>query len=122
MANMLDDGAAWLLGQLKQSAGRTVSYTPIGETPITGLTAIRAVEQMRTFDAQGAPTQVSLTSFVIGSADIDGVTPTRGDVITETAANGDVVRWEVAPPPGRTVWKYADASRAMVRIYVVEVE
>ena len=121
MANMLDNGAAWLLGQLKQNAGRTVSYTPIGETTITGLTAIRAVERMQTFDAQGAPTQVSLTSFVIGSADIDGVTPTRGDVITETVA-GDVVRWEIAPPPGRTVWKYADASRAMLRIYVVEVE
>lgn len=122
MANLLDDGAAWLLDQLQQHAGRAVSYAPLGQVAISELTATRAVEEVRIVDAQGVPTVVQVTAWLLASSDLDGVTPKRGDKINETTAAGESVTWEVAPRPDGPLWQYEDAGRAMLRVYAVEVE
>lgn len=121
MANLLDTGAAWLLSQLQSHAGRSVTYTQLGQAAIDDITATRAVEEVQIVDAQGMPTVVTVSAWLIASTDLDGITPKRGDTVTETTSGGDVVIWEVAPRPNGPLWQYEDAGRNMLRVYAVEV-
>lgn len=116
--SLLDDGAAWLAGQLVDHASHAIAYTQGAST--ISLRGTRDVQRVRVVQASGVQTVVRQVSFVVRSVDMT-IAPQRGDQIVETVG-ASVVRWEVAPEPGGAVWQYESAGEEMMRLFVVEVD
>jgi heterodisulfide reductase subunit B len=115
--SLLDDGAAWLAGQLVDHASHAIAYTQGAAT--ISLRGTRDVQRVRVVQANGVQTIVRQVSFVVRSSDMT-IAPQRGDQIAETVG-GSVVRWELAPEPNGAVWQYESAGEEMMRLFVVEV-
>lgn len=98
MTNMLQDGVAWLGGQLKNSAGLTVTYARGSDS--VAVTASAAFHEYQIVDEEGFSQSVLVRDYILHAADLilDGsaVAPRIGDVITETIG-GVAQTFEVLP-------------------------
>ena len=87
MTNLLQDGATWLGGQLKDSAGRSVSIVQ-GSLRVSGLTASVYQHEYPVLNREGFLTQVRAYDWTFTAADIVSgssvVALRKGAVITET--------------------------------------
>lgn len=120
MTDLLRTGAAWLAGQLKASAGRTVTYCRGAGT--VSLTATVGRTLMRLADGQGG-TFVEWTDrdYLFPAADLilsgSLTEPARGDQIRDTDEAGNVVVYEVLAPGGEPPWRYSDPQGVMLRVH-----
>lgn len=109
MANMLADGAAWLAGQLKASAGSDVTYQRGGDT--AAVTATIGRSQFEAANQSGVIEVWESRDFLIPYADLPYGEPQRGDLVIE----GELT-YEVSAPRGIPVAHY-DAFRSMARVH-----
>ncbi|HUS38546.1 MAG TPA: hypothetical protein VMX74_03810 [Pirellulales bacterium] len=98
MTNMLQDGVAWLGGQLKNSAGLTVTYyRGAGSVSIT---ATATMHEFELVDSDGIITIAVARDYIVHAADLVisavTITPRGGDRIVETI-NGLSQTFEVVP-------------------------
>lgn len=117
MTNLIDDGAAWLVDRLKESAGRTSVYIRGGKR--TTITAVRVAQDETAQDANGIPITIRDHELMIAVADLTHE-PRAGDIIEETV-RGATVRWEVVPRGGGPAWEWWDQANAAYRVFVQEV-
>lgn len=116
MTNVLQDAAAWLAGQLKEKAGRTVTYSRNGfdSAAITGWVAKKEYESV---GADGMQTLVTSFEWSFEATDIvvngSQITPRSGDIITETL-NGTTIVYEVLPIENRPETEWQDDAGVMV--------
>lgn len=108
MPNLLATGAAFLAGQLKNSAGVAVSYQQ-GKTTHAGLTATVSDQQYDVLSEDGTNTIVTMREYVFTAADLP-VTPRSGDVIRETDRG---IACTVAPLGDKPVAEDLDAYGTM---------
>ena len=114
---MLADGAAWLAGQLRASAGRSVSVSD-GSTEVT-LTATIGASRFEAVSQSGVSEVWESRDFIVDPDDLAEIgDPARGWTITDTVDGTEVV-YEVRTPPGIPEWRYGDAFRETVRIHTV---
>jgi len=114
---MLADGAAWLTGQLKAAAGRSVVYVRGSlEATVTATVGRSAFESQ---NESGVIERWESRDFQIDSDDLPFGEPQRGDVIRDTLA-GTVVEFEAVTPSGIPLYRYADAFRTVVRIHTIQ--
>jgi len=119
VADMLADGAAWLAGQLKTSAGRSVTYVRGSQSA-----TVTATVGNSAFESQmesGVIERFESRHFVIVADDLPFGEPRRGDRIRDTQA-GTVVEYELVTPRGVPLWQYADAFRASVKIHTTQAD
>ena len=109
MANMLADGAAWLAGQLKASAGSAVTYQRGGDT--AAVTATIGRSQFEATNQSGVIEVWESRDFLIPLADLPFGEPQRGDLVIEGELS-----YEVSAPRGVPVAHY-DAFRSMARVH-----
>ena len=119
MPDLLANGAAWLAGQLKAAAGRSVTYRR-GEDE-TEITATVGRSQFEAQNQSGVIENWESRDYLVGYGDLPYGEPQRGDVIVETVG-GDVCEYEVASPRGVPVFHFGDAFRAMVRIHTKQTD
>ena len=123
MANMLGDGAAWLLARLQESASITVSLRRNGQET-TGVTAMVGTTQAVAEEADGTILTLRSRDFIIAVADyeISGsvVEPASGDLIVETSGE-DEIRYEVVPFADEPNSRYFDPQRNAWRIHTKQI-
>lgn len=123
MTNMLQDGVVWLGGQLKNSAGLTVSYSR-GAYSVS-LTATATYHEYQILDEEGFATVVLSRDYLLHAADVVlnavQVTPRSGDRITETISGVSVV-FEVMPL-SESVREYEqlDPDGALLKVHTKKV-
>lgn len=116
MTNVLQDAAAWLAGQLKEKAGRTVTYSrnEFRSNPITGWVAKKEYESV---GSDGLQTLVTSFDWTFEATDIvvngSQITPRPGDIITEII-NGTTIIYEVLPIENRPATEWQDDAGVMV--------
>lgn len=119
MPDLLANGAAWLAGQLKAAAGRTVTYKRGIETAEVIATIGRSE-----FEAQsqsGVVENWESRDYLVTYADLPFGEPQRGDVIAESVG-GDLCEYEVAAPRGVPVFHFGDAFRSVVRVHTKQID
>lgn len=119
MPDMLAQGAAWLAGQLKSAAGRTVTY-------VRGNSAVDVVATLgnSAFESSnqgGVLERWESRDFLIADADLPFGEPLHGDRIVETT-DGVSVTYEVRTPRGVPLWHYADGFRIVVRVHTTQAD
>ncbi len=118
MTNMLQDGATWLSGQLKNSSGRVVTYRR-GFRTVENLTATPYEQEAEVASAGGLNTVVTWYEWTIAAADlvIAGavVEPQEGDQIIETLS-GVTTTWEVMPVAKRKHFDWLDSSGILLKV------
>lgn len=122
MADMLQNGAAWLAAKLKAKAGRAITYKR--RTHTASLTATVGQTMLRLSDDTGEM-QVVWTDrdYLLTPADLilngSVVLPEKGDIILD-ATDGTTQRYEVFPYGNEPVHKL-DAHSALLRIHTKHV-
>jgi len=117
VGDMLADGAAWLAGQLKASAGRDVSVSD-GTSSIT-VTATIGSSRFEGQTTSGTAEVWESRDFIVTPDDLaDLGDPSHGWTITDTLEGVEVV-YEVRTPAGVPEWHYADGFRQTIRIHTV---
>lgn len=117
MSNLLQDSAAWLAGQMKNSAGRTVTYRR-SDGLTAALTGWPAKLDYEIDDEQGIPRKVTLDDWSFEAADLvfagetEQFEPRAGDRFTETLSGYDVT-YEVMPLPKRPIAEWPDTAGVM---------
>lgn len=119
MADMLADGAAWLAGQLKSAAGRSVTFIRAGQSATVIATVGNSVFESQS--ESGVIERFEARHFIISADDLPFGEPRRGDVIRDDLA-GTVVEYELVTPRGVPLWQYADAFRASVKIHTTQAD
>ena len=114
MADMLADGAAWLAGQLSQSAGRAVVLSD-GTDSIT-ITATIGRSTFEGVNTSGVAEVWESRDFLVTTGDLDLGYPSHGWTVTDVIDGVEVV-FEVRTPAGVPSWHYSDAFRQIVRIH-----
>src|SRR3990172_7717189 len=116
MPNMLQTGAAWLGGQLKAHAGRTLSVQQ-GSTELQNLTATVALHDHEVIDSEGFATSVSSYDWLFVVADLPAGFEFRpGAVVTETL-DGRKQKYEAMPLGGGPCFEPADASSVLLMLH-----
>ena len=115
---MLDIGAAWLAGQLRQAAGSSATYLR-GSQEIS-VTIVRKPRIERIVDEQGDTVTTREHSLIINVAEL-GIEPRAGDRITETI-DGESVTWEVLPVAGAPCFRWWDRAKTAYEIDVMQVD
>ena len=117
MPDMLANGAAWLAGQLKASAGRTVTITDGSQT--ISVTATIGSSRFEAANTSGVTEVWETRDFIVAPADLDAIGfPAHGWYVTDTIDGVDVV-YAVRTPAGVPEWHYGDGFRQTVRIHTV---
>jgi hypothetical protein len=123
MANVLQEGSSWLVGQNRRYMAGLVTYSRPGSTPLAvgPIPAKLGKTPYETVDASGVVTTVESRDFLIEAADLvlggAAVEPARGDRITD--AVGQV--WEVALGPGQQCFRRVEFD-TVFRIHTKHVE
>jgi len=116
MANVFQNAASWLAGQLKQHAGRTVTLKRNGieSESITGWVSQK---QYRTFGPDGSQSLETSFEWSFQADDLiwsgEQVVPRCGDVIAETL-NGTRIEYEVLPDVDRPETQWSDDAGVIV--------
>jgi hypothetical protein len=123
VADLLEQGAAWLATQRQRHTARPVTYVRDAATVELLATPGRTTfEQVSEF---GVVTRIEAHDWLIAAADLvlDGqcVLPQAGDRIRESA-NGQVQVYEVLAPGGEPPYRYSEVSRHTLRIHTKRVD
>lgn len=119
MADLLRSGAAWLAGQLKQSAGTLCAYKRANNTAQFTASISRS-----TFEAQGQGGVIESwesRDYLTKTDELPYGEPRRGDLIIEEL-DGVSTFYEVAAPRGVPVFHYADAWQTVIRIHTKQID
>lgn len=119
MADLLRSGAAWLAGQLKQSAGTLCAYKRGSNTAQMTASISRS-----TFESQGTNGVIEAwesRDYLVAVAELPYGEPRRGDLIVEEI-DGVATFYEVTAPRGVPVFHWADAFQAVIRIHTKQVD
>jgi hypothetical protein len=92
---------------LAEAFGRVVTYSA-GTTDLS-VTAEIILRDYEAFDTEGVVTTVQSWDFSIAVADLPGVTPRSGHLISATI-NGAACVFEIAPTGSRPAAEWADPS------------
>ncbi len=125
MSNFMQDSAAWLGQQLKETAGRVGVYTQGGASS-DSITASPAEFRQEVLDSDGLGTGVFVYGwlFVVTDLVINGnqIEPRNGDRFEETLVSVDVA-WEAMPPgPQQSCSKWADSSGTLLIVWFKKVK
>ena len=108
MGNLLQDGAAWLAGQMKASASQTIQYLRKGAS--AQLAAVIGRSTFDVSDATGGLLRLESRDYVILAGDLvlnnAAITPQEGDQIQETGPDGTPVTYEVARFGSEPCWRF----------------
>ncbi len=118
MADLLEQGAAWLQEQRTRHLSRTVSYLRGGDS--VDLPATIGQTTFEQADEYGVIHRTQSRDYLISAADLVLAgkleLPKPGDRIRET--DGDqIFLYEVMAPGGEPPWRYSDAHRRTLRIH-----
>lgn len=113
MADLLADGAAWLSGQLKTAAGRSVTYQRGGDT--ADVVATIGQSQFQSANESGAIEVWESRDYLISVNDLPFGPPRRGDLVLEQVG-GEILTYEVGAPRGISVAHY-DPFRTLARVH-----
>lgn len=117
--NLLQDGADWLGERLKESAGRSMSYTQ-GNTTLATVTGVPSAKIYHSFD-NGAETLVHSLDWIVSADDV-ALTPRPGDRITETLGGVEYI-YEVMPiDDDRPCCEWHDNARKLLLIHTKRVQ
>ena len=123
MADLLNQGSAWLEGQRKKHATRDVTYRRGMESVVVKATIGRTVFEQD--DGAGVIVRTQVRDYLIDTADLvlagQQTLPEKGDRIEETDAGQQFVH-EVLPLGGEQHWRYSDPYRRALRIHTKLVE
>lgn len=118
MTNLIDNGAAWLMGQLKTHASRPVVYRR-GAAEIA-CSAVPSRSEFTVEDPNGATVLVESADWIFSYPDLvlagEALVPRRGDEIEETAGDGTRRTFQVLELSGVQPFK-VDAARASIRVH-----
>ena len=123
MADLLEQGAAWLDEQRHQHLTRTVTY----ERGVSSVDVQATIGQtvFRLNDDYGATIREVSRDYLIRTADLvlDGevTLPHRGDRVREEVS-GIVYVHEVMAPGGEPEWRYSDPHRNTVRVHTKQID
>lgn len=124
MPTFLQRGAAWLGDQLKQSAGRTVTYRR-GSTVSAAIVGTVSLHDYRTIGDEGIEISVVADDWVFTAADllIRGVQiyPRDGDLIIETL-DGFLNKYQVLPVAGRPSSEWLDSSGILLLVHTKRID
>ena len=122
MTNMMQDGAAWLGGQLKTAAGVSVTYTR-GTNSVT-LTAVPTLHQYEIVDDEGFGISMLSRDYLIHAADLilagAEIAPRAGDRIAETI-DGVAQTFEVMPLGQKHEYEPADPDGLLLIVHTKKV-
>ena len=118
MADMLEQGASWLAGMLKQHASRSVTYVRGAES--VELSATLGLTTYEVADEFGTVVEAKATDFIVPAADLvlagQKAQPEPGDRIRVTF--GDEVHvFEVMDLGGAGHWRPSDPYGHTLRIH-----
>lgn len=119
MPDLLASGAAWLAGQLKSAASRTVTYVR-GNSAIEVLATL-GNSAFESASQSGVSERWESRDYLIAADDLPFGLPAHGDRIVE-AINGVSVTYEVRTPRGVPLWHYADGFRIVVRVHTTQAD
>lgn len=119
MANLLQQGAAWLSGQLDASAATSVTLTRPGNAPTSVLATIGSTP-FEVTRADGSIENIQSRDFLIAAANylVNGVAvlPARGDQISE----GGFI-YQVMAPGHEPHYRFVDPFRTRLRVHTKQV-
>lgn len=122
MADLLEQGTAWLEGMRHRHMTRPVVYQRGAQSVEVQATVGRTVFEAA--DAYGVVERTESRDFLILTADLvlDGqvVLPERGDRIRETQ-DGKVYVYEVMAPGKEPCYRFSDVYRQTLRIHTKQV-
>lgn len=117
---LMDRGAAALIRRMKESAGRTVTYTRLIGGTITLTAWVGNTLYSRTTEEPGASVVWGDRDYFCAVADlaVSGVAfdPAEGDRVTETI-DGVPVTFELQTPTGEPPYRYSDQTRQIWRLH-----
>ena len=123
MADLLEQGSAWLDQQRVQHMSRSVTYCR-GESSVE----LQATIGKWTFeidDGMGVLEKIESRDFLILTAELvlagEATLPQRGDRIKETSGD-KVYVYEVLAPGKEDCWRYSDPYRNTLRIHSKHVD
>lgn len=123
MADLLNQGSAWLEGQRKKHATRDVTYRRGMESVVVKATIGRTVFEQD--DGAGVIVRTQVRDYLIDTADLvlagQQTLPEKGDRIEEPDAGQKFVH-EVLPLGGEQHWRYSDPYRRTLRIHTKLIE
>jgi hypothetical protein len=119
VADLLAAGATWLSGQLKQAAGRAVTYSRNGNDAT--ITATIGRSQFESQNQSGVIENWESRDYLLPAGDLPFGEPRRGDQLLEEI-NGELLVFEVSAPRGVPVFHFGDAFRSIVRIHTKAIE
>jgi len=118
MADLLNQGSAWLEDQRKKHATREVTYRRGANAVVLQATIGRTVFEQD--DGAGVIIRTQVRDYLIDTADLvlagQQTLPEKGDRIEETDA-GQKYAHEVLPLGGEQHWRYSDPYRRTLRIH-----
>ncbi|MCC7409951.1 MAG: hypothetical protein IT442_17930 [Phycisphaeraceae bacterium] len=120
MADLLEQGVAWLQDQRTKHATRTVTYVRGEQSVELAATIGRTI--FRLTDDCGAAVHDVTRDFLVAAADLalggQPITPQRGDRVREVdAGTGQTFEHEVLSPGGEPEWRWSDPYRRTLRIH-----
>lgn len=122
MTNILQDGAAWLGGQLKDHAGTSITYQR-GALSAT-LTGTATLHEYEVVDQDGFSTTVLSRDYIVHAADLvlsgAEIAPRAGDQITETIG-GVACSFEVMPLGMKKEYEPVDRDGLLLLIHTKKV-
>jgi len=123
MADMLEEGAAWLETMRAAHASRAVTYQRGGDLVEVQATVGRKGYEVA--DGYGAVAEVDATDFIVAAAELvfsgETVEPQAGDRVRMTTDRGTEVYEVLAPGPGMAHAEPADPYRTAWRIHTKHV-
>lgn len=118
MADMLEQGSAFLEDQRHRHMTRTVVYRRGAESK--ELLATIGRTEFEQADAHGLVQRIESRDFLARAADLDfgagPILPRAGDQVRETVGT-QVFVYEVNAPGGQPPWRYSDPYRRTLRIH-----
>lgn len=117
--NFLQSGAAWLGGQLKEHAARTITIIQ-GNDTLEDIVATVASHDYTVIDQEGFPTQFTSFDWLLVSADLEGVVLRTGAVIEEVL-NGVTSRYEAMPVGDMPSVQAKDTSGIMTVVHTKKI-
>ena len=114
MSDAIKTGIDWLTEQLATHAGASCSLTQ-GAT-VKAVRATRGTCRIERPEADGTVVQVETATMTIPTADLGGIVPKNGDLLT-----GDGIDYEVAAPyQGAACWQWVGAYKTAIRVFLKE--
>jgi len=122
MTNMLQDGVAFLGGQLKDHCGLSVTYYR-GQSSVS-ITATASMHRYEVIDTDGIVTVVTSRDYVVHAADLvvggTTITPRAGDTIKETIG-GTERTFEVMPLGAEAAYEPVDPDSVLLTVHTKKI-